>query len=393
MAGEKVDIGGRTVFLRLILATPPDGEPDLRPWSRCYKFAIRFRVAGSILLVALFVAAFLLPHLAQAGILSLVTSLLSSGSTSAAETTTQNMSLLEPGTQVALAADAAVDTQIVDNNSLLTDAGPLGSAAESASSTTATSDQISVYTVREGDTLSGIADMFNVSINTIRWANDLKSGSSIHPGEQLVILPISGLKYTVQKGDTLASVVKAHGGDKEEIMAFNNLASETLTVGTELIIPDGEAAVAPATKVVVSQNGKKTVVTQSNLPSYSNYYLWPVSGGVLTQGIHGHNGVDIGAPAGTPVLAAAGGTVILVKVDGGWNGGYGNYVVIKHNNGTQTLYAHLLSAKVGVGQTVSRGQVIGGVGSTGKSTGNHLHFEVRGARNPFDSCPLMHRCN
>lgn len=104
--------------------------------------------------------------------------------------------------------------------------------------------------------------------------------------------------------------------------------------------------------------------------------------GVRSQGIHGHNGVDIAAPVGTPVWAAADGKVIVAR-SGGWNGGYGSYVVISHSNGTQTLYAHLSRVDVTVGQSVTKGKTIGAMGNTGKSTGPHLHFEVRGGKNPF----------
>ena len=105
--------------------------------------------------------------------------------------------------------------------------------------------------------------------------------------------------------------------------------------------------------------------------------------GIKTQGIHGHNGIDIGGPVGSSIFAAAAGTVIVAKADGGWNGGYGNYIVVDHGGGVQTLYSHLSSVAVSVGQSVSQGAVIGGLGNTGKSTGPHLHFEVRGASNPF----------
>ena len=101
-----------------------------------------------------------------------------------------------------------------------------------------------------------------------------------------------------------------------------------------------------------------------------------------TQGIHGYNAVDLAAGYGSPIRAAAAGEVIVSKASG-WNGGYGQYIVIRHANGAQTLYSHMMRNDVGVGSYVSQGQVIGGMGSTGKSTGTHLHFEVRGARNPF----------
>ena len=103
---------------------------------------------------------------------------------------------------------------------------------------------------------------------------------------------------------------------------------------------------------------------------------------VKTQGLHGYNGIDLAAPTGTPVLASASGDVIVSR-GYGWNGGYGNYIVIKHPNGTQTLYAHLNEVIVSSSWHVVQGQIIGYVGATGKSTGPHLHFEVRGAKNPF----------
>jgi murein DD-endopeptidase MepM/ murein hydrolase activator NlpD len=103
---------------------------------------------------------------------------------------------------------------------------------------------------------------------------------------------------------------------------------------------------------------------------------------VKTQGIHGHNAVDLASSYGTNIMAAADGTVIVAKI-GGWNGGYGNYVVINHPNGTQTLYAHMSSISVSVGQGVTQGESIGRMGETGDATGVHVHFEIRGAPNPF----------
>ena len=114
-----------------------------------------------------------------------------------------------------------------------------------------------------------------------------------------------------------------------------------------------------------------------------NYYSWPLAGGSITQGLHGWNAVDIGAPSGTPIYAAAAGTVIVARSGGGWNGGYGNYVVVSHPNGTQTLYAHMSRVSATVGAHVGQGETIGKVGMTGEATGPHIHFEVRGAVNPF----------
>lgn len=266
------------------------------------------------------------------------------------------------------------DVTVVDDSALLPDEGPSGTIADIV--VRPKNSTISIYVVRDGDTLSGIAELFDVSANTIMWANDLPKGSKLKVGQTLTILPVTGVKYTVKKGDTLASIAKAYHGDADEIANFNGLSGASLAVGTEIIIPDGEIS-APAPKAVVRAS------TSASSPTYAGYYLRPVVGGTRTQGIHGYNGVDIAASVGTPILASATGDIIVAK-GSGWNGGYGAYVVIKHDNGTQTLYAHASSIIVGVGQHVVQGQVIGYVGSTGRSTGAHLHFEIRGGpRNPF----------
>ena len=236
--------------------------------------------------------------------------------------------------------------------------------------------EISVYVVREADTLSQIAQMFDVSSNTILWANDITDPSIIQPGDTLVILPITGVRHVVKKGDTIASIAKKYDGDADEIVAYNQLASAAdISVGDTVVIPSG---VAPAPVV---SSGKSSTVTLTGNGSAG--FVHPLPNAIRTQGIHGYNGVDLaGVPAGTAVRAAARGTVIVAKPTG-WNGGYGSYVVVRHSNGTQTLYAHLSSVSVSVGDSVSAGQTVGGVGNTGRSTGTHLHFEVRGAKNPF----------
>mgnify|MGYP001558748313 FL=1 len=260
----------------------------------------------------------------------------------------------------------------VEGNALVSSVGPSGAALDSLFHKP-TSDQISIYVVREGDTLSQIAEMFDVTVNTIKWGNNLTS-NTLKEGDTLVILPISGVKHVVVKGDTIVSVAKKYRGDANEIIAYNNLQEgDSLTVGSVIIVPDGEV-LAPSP--VIRPAGS------FGLKEYAGYYMRPIVGGRKTQGIHGYNGIDIGASTGTPILAAADGEVIISRT-GGWNGGYGNYIVIRHSNGTQTLYAHNSRNNVSVGDTVKQGEVIGMVGSTGKVTGPHLHFEIRGAKNPF----------
>jgi len=270
---------------------------------------------------------------------------------------------------------------ITDDGALVSIDGPSGSGIELEA--TPQSSQISIYTVRSGDTLSEIAEMFNVSVSTIIWANDIKD-RYIRPGDVLVILPITGLRYSVKEGDTIASIAKKYEGDEYEIASYNELdKNEALTIGDTVFIPNGVIATVP-TKVNSSETAVSAPVLQgTENQTQSGYYMRPVTGGVRTQGIHGYNGIDIGAPSGTPIYAAAAGNVIIARGGGAWNGGYGNYVVIQHNNGTQTLYAHATTIYVSVGNSVTQGEQIATVGRTGQSTGDHLHFEVRGAANPF----------
>lgn len=291
------------------------------------------------------------------------------------DVTAANMDVLEPS----LNPDPTLsrgggDIVIEDGSVLVAESGVEGTMVEVEQKDKA--GVITVYEVREGDSLSQIADMFGVSVNTIKWANSITG--SIKEGQKLVILPVSGLSYTIKKKDTLASIAKVHEADASEIALFNGISDDSeLVVGEKIIIPNAEANPAEAKAKPKASNKIGTV------PVGNGYYTNPAPGARLTQGIHGYNGVDLGAPVGTGIYAAAAGTVIVAKADGGWNGGYGNYVIISHANGTQTLYAHLSSVSVSVGDELARGDYIGGMGSTGKSTGSHLHFEVRGASNPF----------
>ena len=292
------------------------------------------------------------------------------------------MALLEPAVNLnPNPAKGGGNINVSGGVALVAEAGPAGTAAD-LEEVKPQSSQISIYTVREGDTLSEIAEMFNVSVNTIAWANDIQ-GRVIHPGQVLVILPVTGVSYTVKNGDTLASIAKKYEADTDEIANYNEIAAdEPLAAGQIIIIPDGVvASAAPSTPS--SSSGPTAPLKGAGGPNYNSFYTWPVDGGVLTQGLHGWNGIDIGARSGTAIFAAAQGTVIVAKGGGAWNGGYGNYVVIQHNNGTQTLYAHASAVLVSVGQQVTQGQTIATVGQTGKATGTHLHFEVRGAANPF----------
>lgn len=320
-----------------------------------------------------------IPFVASASIRSFVSSLFKDASAEMESLpNSQNMALLQAATAPQNQPSGGGDIAIVDDSSLLAE-----SSGVAVSSKDHSSDQITTYVVRKGDTLSGIAKMFNVTTNTIVWSNDI-TGNKVSPGDRLVILPVSGVRHVVKKGDTLQSLAKKYSGDVEEIAQFNDVSVDSkLTVGDTVIIPDGEMLSGhDDTSKKSAGTSVRKVQQYLSAPSYSGYYIRPIMGGIKSQGIHGHNGVDLVSNFGANILAAADGEVIIAK-SSGYNGGYGSYIVIKHDNGTQTLYGHLSGVQVSVGQQVSQGQVIGNMGSTGKSTGTHLHFEVRGARNPF----------
>lgn len=267
---------------------------------------------------------------------------------------------------------------IIDEGALISG----GAFGEEAYRETYSSGEISIYVVRENDSLSQIADMFGVTTNTILWANDLND-ATIHEGQSLVILPIVGVRHIVKSGDTIDTIAEKYKGNAEEILSYNQLAANTeLAVGETLIIPGGNMHTAAPKQTTKSSVPAAQSSAEVATGGSGGYFSHPLPGAIRTQGIHGYNGVDLAANSGTPIRAAAAGDVIVSR-SSGWNGGYGNYIVIKHSNGTQTLYAHNSSNAVGVGAHVSAGEVIGYVGSTGRSTGAHLHFEVRGSSNPF----------
>ncbi|MFO0718583.1 MAG: M23 family metallopeptidase [Candidatus Paceibacterota bacterium] len=333
--------------------------------------------------LVLLLLSFIAPPSAHAGFFSAFSNIFGSNSEefSARGHNSQTMPLL----QAPLSLNPSVgggEVSIVDDSAIMPELNAIGSIGEDV-----LPGQISLYVVRKGDTLGQIARMFGVTTNTIVWANDLPGGT-ISVGQTLVILPISGVKHIVKSGDTVESIAKKYKSDVDEIRQFNDIPSDgKLAVGDEVIVPDGEMApvqtkVNPYSKTVPpsSYGAPKNPLPMRSVPD--GYYSSPLASYRKTQGIHGYNGVDLAAPLGSTLMAAADGVVIVSK-NTGWNGGYGTYVVIAHDNGTQTLYAHMSRTIVYVGQRVKKGQMIGNLGSTGKSTGPHVHFEIRGAVNPF----------
>lgn len=263
-------------------------------------------------------------------------------------------------------------------------------------------NQIITYTVEDGDTLSEIADQFSIEPNTILWANNLYSGDYLKVGQALDILPTDGVKHEVKKGDTANTLAKKFKANEEDIIAYNHLPADgSLRVADVLVIPNGvmpappKPALPPRTLVQTPAPVRLTVA--------NGYFKFPTTGRI-SQGLHGNNGVDIANHCGTPIYAAADGVVALARTTSSrakWGAsvyqGYGNHIKLSHSNGATTLYAHLEEIFVSQGQEVRQGDVVALMGGgfehvngrlvrmegAGRSTGCHLHFETRGASNPF----------
>jgi murein DD-endopeptidase MepM/ murein hydrolase activator NlpD len=233
-------------------------------------------------------------------------------------------------------------------------------------------DKIIEYTIEQGDTISGIAQKFNISVATILWSNNLTYYSVIKPGGTLKILPTTGLLHEVKKGESISTIAKKYKSDIDKILEANKLSSaDQIAIGNNLIIPDG---VKPAA-VITTNTTPTSIFSAPKVTNTNTKLLWPTSAKTITQYYWWkHAAIDIGGPTGTPIYASESGTV---EISGWSTGGYGYYIVINHGNGIKTLYAHASKLYVKKGEKVSRGQTIMAMGSTGWSTGPHLHFEVR----------------
>ncbi len=238
-----------------------------------------------------------------------------------------------------------------------------------------------IYIVKPGDTVSTIAEHFSVSVNTILWENNLSAYSIIRPGDKLTILPKSGINHIVRKGETLLSIAKKYKVDQNEILKNNSfLKNNYLKVGEKLFIPNGKKIRVSVVRNYhkhsnkVLSNLKKLFIPPKKKFISSGYMAWPTVGHRITQYYHwGHHAIDIANRIGTPIYASDSGVIEHAS----WGRGYGNYIKINHGGGKETLYAHLSKFYVKKGDRVKKGQVIGAMGSTGWSTGPHVHFEIR----------------
>lgn len=235
-------------------------------------------------------------------------------------------------------------------------------------------DQVLEHEVGEGETVSAIGEVWGVSENTILWENNLAATSPIKVGQKLKILPVSGILHEVESGDTIYSIAKKYRASSQAIIdfPFNDIGDDFgLASGQVLIVPDGTPQEAP-------KQAPTQYLARENIPTpdlASGQFVWPAAGGLAQYFSWYHPGIDIDNLGGGPILAADSGTVVVA----GWpdNYGYGNRVIVDHGNGFTTLYAHMSAVYVSSGQTVSRGDVLGAMGSTGRSTGTHLHLEIR----------------
>ena len=237
-------------------------------------------------------------------------------------------------------------------------------------------DKIIDYTVQKGDTLSTIAKKFGIDEDTIKWANDMTS-DSIGIGDTLKILPVSGIAHKVAAGDTVYTIAKKYNTEAQKIVDFpfndfSNPETFSLISGQILIVPDG---IKPSERPTIRRQTYFATGPAASIPSGG--FTWPVRGGVSQFASWYHMALDITSDIGTPIIAAQSGTVTVVSV-GGWDGGYGTNVWISDGSGSDSHYAHMSGVNVGVGQRVVGGKtVVGWVGMTGRTTGPHVHFEIR----------------
>lgn len=232
-------------------------------------------------------------------------------------------------------------------------------------------DGVKLYKVEEGDTVASIAKKFGIDAKTISWQNSLTK-DKIKIGQTLEILPVIGIAHKVIRGDTVHSIAKKYDSSAQAVVdfpfnTFSNDETFELAIGQIVIVPDG---VEPAE--VISPRIRQITPNAGSVVASGNF-VWPTNGTISQNFVWYHPGVDIANKTAPNVLAADSGVVTYA---GCLNWGYGCHVRIDHGNGYSTLYAHFQQIYVTAGQTVARGSAVGKMGSTGRSTGTHLHFEV-----------------
>ena len=276
-----------------------------------------------------------------------------------------------------ISADSHFDFAYFDNDYVTTVVGGdalVAPTIRESGESVAPRKAFETYVVASGDTLTVIAEKFGLSLSTILWSNSLTFRSTIRPGQSLIIPPIDGVQYSVKSGDTLSRIARQYNGDIDRILAFNNMKStDSLSIGQKIMIPDGE----PPAPVPQRTSSLASIFTAPSTPrgssTGSGNWVWPTDWRVITQ-YYGwrHTGLDIDGDYSTNNYAANDGVVIY----SGWRNGYGITVELDHGNGIKTRYAHNSRNLVEVGDVVTAGQVLAKTGTTGRSTGTHIHFEV-----------------
>jgi len=311
----------------------------------------------------------------------------------------QTLKVLEAGKSFGeqLAIGGKVDEEIFADFTFSGDKDLDGHSKNFEHENISTQNGKSIYIVQAGESIGSIAKYFGVTVESITTTNNIIN-NKIKTGQVLEIPTTSGINYVVKKGDTLEKIVKKYNVDIDDVTLYNNLfADDTLSINDEIFLPGAKQieVVVPRTNIKNIATNKRwekgdtshlntssSVKKYSELPQFAGYYIFPSPGATRTQKMHGANSVDLANTKGAPVVASAGGVVRIAKSDG-YNFGYGKYIIITHPNGTETLYAHNSELLVSSGQSVNKGQQIAKIGSTGNSTGPHVHFEIRGAYNPF----------
>ena len=237
------------------------------------------------------------------------------------------------------------------------------------------------YTVKPGDTISGICVKFGLSnISTLIAINGIKNVRSIWSGQRLKVPSMDGIIHTVLSGETLVAIATRYGVTVEELLDANDLASEALQVGQELFVP-GARLDQESLRRAMGEVFAHPIKDSYRLTSRFGPRIDPISGRKSS-----HTGTDFACPTGTPIYASMSGKVAYT----GFSSIYGNYVILNHHDGYQTLYAHMSKIIAKKGSYVAQGERIGLVGSTGYSTGPHLHFTVYKDSKLVDPLTLLH---
>lgn len=271
-------------------------------------------------------------------------------------------------TNQSLVAGSVLSSDIMIDNSKLKTVIPEGRTRE----------EVVLHKVKGGETLESIAKDYKVTVDSIKYVNDMGNDDVIVPDQELTILPVSGVLHEVEEGQTVESIAKEWEVPAQAIVDINWLDQPyEVHPGQKLVIPNAEIPkpiepAAPSQPMTQMVTGPQQ--TQQPPVASGGRFYFPVSGQITQYFSYYHNGIDVGTGTSTPpIWSAEAGTVTFA---GWWSGGGGYSVWVDHGNGYVTQYAHMSRINVSVGQAVSRGQQLGNAGATGLAFGNHLHFSV-----------------